>query len=63
MKVCELRAITPKDTVLWIETYEEEYREAGENEYLSNKHDDKDIKLMYPEYYKSLSTTGITVQI
>jgi len=63
VKVRDLRSITPKDTVLWIETAEEEYLEAGENEYLSSIYNDRDISIMYPEHYKALSTTGITVHV
>lgn len=63
MTIKELRDVTPKDTVLWIETEQEEYIESGENEYLSYKHDDKRITKIYPEYYKALCVTGITVHV
>lgn len=63
MKVSELKAVVPKDTVIWIESVNEEYCEAGEASQLSYKYDDKDISVMYPEHYASLYCTGITVRI
>lgn len=63
MNIYELMATVTPDTVLWIETTEEQYCEAGEAARLSHKYDDKIIKAMYPEHYQSLYCTGITVQI
>lgn len=63
MTVYELRATVTPDTVLWIETTEEQYCEAGEASHLSHNYDDKTIKIIYPEHYQSLYCTGITVQI
>lgn len=63
MTIYDLRATVSLDTVLWIETAEGAYCEAGESAHLSHKYDDRAIKSMYPEHYKSLYCTGITAQI
>lgn len=63
MKIRELRDLVDGDTVLWIETAEEEYLEAGEADSLSRKYDDYDIGRMFVQQYPSMCTTGITIQI
>lgn len=63
MKIKELRDLTPEDTMIWIETAEEEHLEHGENKYLSGEYDDYDIGRMYPQRYRAFSSIGITVQI
>lgn len=48
---------------MWIQEESEKYCEANEAECLSHKYDDKEVKAMYPEHYKALGCTGITVII
>lgn len=63
MKIKELRALVEKDTVLWIETAEEQYLEAGEADCLSHKYDEYDIGRMIVQHYPALFAYGITVQV
>ena len=63
MTVNDIRNTVPDGTTLWIQTESEEYREAGEAGCLSRKYDGKEVKAMYPEHYKALGCTGITVVI
>lgn len=63
MKIGELRNLVDGDTMLWIETAEEEYLEAGEADNLSHKYDDYDIGRMLVQHYPSMYTHGITIQI
>ena len=63
MKIRELRDLVDGDTVLWIETAEGEYLEAGEADSLSHKYDDYDIGRMLVQRYPSMHTSGITIQI
>ena len=59
MKVRELREAVPGDTLLWIETEQEEYREAGENSRLSCKYDDVTIVQMFPQLLAITATAGL----
>lgn len=61
MTVSGIREAVPFDTILWIQRTDGEYCEAGEAYSLSYKYDDKAVSIMYPEYYKSMLCTGITV--
>lgn len=63
MTIRELRDLVDGDTVLWIETAEEDYLEAGEADSLSHKYDDYDIGRMFVQHYPSMYTHGITIQI
>lgn len=63
MKIRELRDLVDGDTVLWIETAEEQYLEAGEADSLSHKYDDYDIGRMFVQHYHSMHAHGITIQI
>ena len=63
MTVSDIRNMVPSDVTLWIQTESEEYCEANEAGCLSHKYDDKEVKSMYPEHYKALGCTGITVII
>ena len=61
MTVSDIRKTVPFDTVLWIQRTNDEYCEANEAGCLSRKYDDEAVKAMYPEHYKALGCTGITV--
>lgn len=63
MKVKELRELIEPDTTLWIETEAEQYLEANEKDYLSHKYDNYDISIIKVQHYKSIGTTGITIQV
>lgn len=63
MKVKELRDLVARDTILWIETAEEEYLESGEAAGLSHKYDDYDIGYMLVQHYPAMFAYGITVRI
>lgn len=63
MKIKELRYLVDGDTVLWIESAEGKYLEAGEADGLSHKFDDYDIGRMFVDHYPALFTYGITIQI
>ena len=63
MTIRELRDLVNYDTVIWIETAEEEYLEAGEADSLSHKYDDYDIGRMFVQHYPALHAHGITVQV
>mgnify|MGYP007103937521 CR=1 FL=1 len=63
MTVCDIRNIVPGDITLWIQEEDEKYCEANEAECLSRKYDDKEVKAIYPEHYRALGCTGITVII
>lgn len=63
MTVRELRDLVDADTILWIETTEEKYLEAGEAGGLSHKYGSCEIKRMFVQHYPSLYAHGITVQI
>lgn len=63
MKIRELRSLVDADTILWIESAEEEYLEAGEADRLSHKYDDYDISRMFVQHYPAMFAHGITIQI
>lgn len=61
MTVRDIRDAVPFNTVLWIQRTNGEYCEAEEAYKLSYKYDNKEVSTMYPEHYKSMFCTGITV--
>lgn len=63
MTIRELRDAVDADTVLWIETTEEQYLEAGEAGGLSHKYDQYNIRRMFVQHYPSMFAHGITIQI
>lgn len=63
MTVYELRKAVSEDTILWIQKADGGYCEENETTFLSHKWDAETVKTMYPEYYKALGVTGITVVI
>lgn len=63
MTIRELRDVAAADTVLWIETTEEQYLEAGEAGSLSHKYDQYDVRRMIVQHYPSIFANGITIQI
>ena len=64
MKFKDLRAVTQDHTTIWLtESGSDNCLVANELRFIDNKYDDCEIKLMFPEKYPAISTSGITVYI
>lgn len=61
MTVYDVRKAVPQDTTMWIQREDGEYCETNEAGCLNHKWDSKAVKSMYPEYYKSIGCSGLTV--
>lgn len=63
MKIRDFRYLVDGDTVLWIETENGQYLEAGEADSISHKYDGHDIHRMFVQHYPALYAHGITIQV
>ena len=63
MTLRELREIIEPNTLLWIETPDEEYLEAGEEKELTRRYDTYTVKEIYIYHIKSMFAWGIIVQV
>lgn len=64
MRLGELRKVVPERTTIWVEEAETgNHLTANENKFLNDEFDNSEVVSLFPERYRAISATGITVKV